>query len=437
MTAKELLMEKGSFKATGVIKNITGEANKVYQKTGWMGSKAEITLDINGRKQKVSVFGGVGHSEFPIRVFQKDAEGKILRDAEGKTVQHQIAVSDYNDNTFAYFDKKEVFEWGEKDAEGKSQKITHISELTEGRFANAILQNKDFLIGKRVQIEGKVKFKPTQNFDKIQTDISFDKIAILKPVEDGKEVVDKFIIDTPIVVNKQAINEVVNGVLPVYVPLYHKYVTPVKRDGKEVKGRTVFVPTTFLVKENGFMALNDSLGFDLEMRKEMLLGKLEPFGNVDFFVFKSLLSNKSGVAEREITVEDLMEDQVWSKFIKIALNAPEHEREERIANTIKAYKLQNPLTVRGEFKQEVDFITPMQVKDKENNNVRDGIMPIDREALEIYSLDKIKEETENKLVQTTQTQSTPIINTPSRPMGAPIPQNVNLDNFDDVSEFPF
>lgn len=436
MTAKELLMERGSFKATGVIKNITGESNKIYQKSGWMGSKAEITLDINGRRQKVSVFGGVGTSEFPIRVFQKDTEGKILRDAEGKTIQHQISVSDYNETSFAFFEKREVFEWGERDAEGKSQKITYISELTDGRFANAILENKDFLIGKRVQVEGTVKFRPTQNFDKIQTDISFDKIAILKPLEDGKEVVDKFVIDTPIIVNKQAINEVVNGVLPVYVPMYHKYVVPLKRDGKDIKGRTVYVPTTFLVKENGFMALNDTLGFDLSMRKDMLLGKLEPFGDSEFFVFKSLLSNKSGVTEREITIDDLMADQVWAKFVKIALSAPESERQEKINNTIKAYKLQNPLTVKGEFKQEVDFITPMQIKDKETNNVRDGIMPIDKEGFEIYSLDKIKEETENKISQP-QPKSEPKINTPSKDMGAPMPTNVDLSNYDDISEFPF
>lgn len=435
MTVKDLMNERGTFLASGVIKNITGEKNKVYEKSGWMGSKCEITLDVNGRRQKIQIFGGVGKNEFPIRVFQKGDDGKILKDSNGKAIQHQIPVDSFDETKFMTFDKKEVIEWGERNDEGKSTKIEYISELTDGRFANAILDNKDMLIGKRVQVRGNASFKPTQNYDKIQTELIPNQIVLLKPVEEGKEVVDKFIINANIIINKEAISNVKDGYLPVYVPMYHKYIKPIKRDGKDVKGRNIYVPMTLVVNEKGFMGLDDNYGYDIESRGIMLLGKINSVcGNEPFSIVKACLSNKSGVVEREINIEELVDDQVYGKFAKKAIK----EGDEAINNFLTMYKSQNPLTVRSEFKQEVQFILPTQYKDKDNNDVvREGILPIDIQSIELYTLEKIKEEDEIINAGKNNTVKPPLPNISTKKVDvAPIPK-VDISEIDDLDSFPF
>jgi hypothetical protein len=429
MTAKELMQQKGEFVATGIIKAINGEKDKLSKK-GWQGTRTEVTLDINGRKQKITVFGGTGKNETKVRVFQKDTEGKILKDAEGKAIQHQINPSEFNPQTFAYFDMKEVLEWGERGEDGKAQKIEYIKELTDGRFANALLDNKDLLIGKRVLVRGDVTFKPTQNYDKIQTDMSIKQIVIQQPLEEGKEVVDKFILNASLIVNKEAIEETVNGYLPVYVPVYHKYVKPIIRDGKEVKGRTVYVPTTFTVKENGFMNIDESFGYPLADRKDMFVSKVTCVtGDEPFSVMRACISNKSGVVEREIKIEELLDDQVYGKFAKRAID------EGTVENFLEVYKKQNPLTVRGEYKQEIDFISPLQMKDEDSVNAREAIFPIDFKSIEVYSLDKIKEEVETQQTQTPQSQEIPKVNTPSKKVQeAPM---LDVNSMTDLDSFPF
>lgn len=429
MTAKELMNQKGEFIATGIIKAINGEKDKISKK-GWQGTRTEITLDINGRKQKITVLGGTGKDEFKVRVFQKDAEGKILKDADGKAIQHQINASEFNPKIFAYFDMKEVLEWGEKGEDGKAQKIEYIKELTDGRFANALLDSKDLLIGKRVLVRGEVTFKPTQNYDKIQTDMSIKQIVIQQPFEEGREVVDKFIINASLVVNKEAIDETVNGYLPVYVPVYHKYVKPIFRDGKEVKGRTVYVPTTFTVKENGFMNIDESFGYSLEDRKEMFVNKVVSMaGDEPFSIMRACISNKSGVVEREIKIEELLDDQVYSRFAKKAI------AEDNVENFLEMYKKQNPLTVRGEYKQEIDFISPLQIKNEDSVTARESIFPIDIKSIEIYSLDKIKEEVETQQTQVPQQQDIPKINTQSRNIQeTPV---LDIGSMTDLDSFPF
>lgn len=429
MTAKELMNQKGEFIATGIIKAINGEKDKISKK-GWQGTRAEITLDINGRKQKITVFGGTGKDEFKVRVFQRDGDGKIMKDAEGKAIQHQINASEFNPQTFAYFDMKEVLEWGEKGEDGKAQKIEYIKELTDGRFANALLDSKDLLIGKRVLVRGEVTFKPTQNYDKIQTDMSIKQIVIQQPLEEGREVVDKFILNASLVVNREAIEETVNGYLPVYVPVYHKYVKPIVRDGKEVKGRTVYVPTTFTVKENGFMNIDESFGYSLEDRKEMFVNKVTSMsGDEPFSIMRVCISNKSGVVEREIKIEELLDDQVYSKFAKKAI------AEDNVENFLEMYKKQNPLTVRGEYKQEIDFISPLQIKNEDSVTARESIFPIDIKSIEVYSLDRIKEEVETQQTQVPQQQDMPKVNTQSRNIQEP--PVLDIGSMTDLDSFPF
>lgn len=389
LTYNDLLIEKGTFKATGTIVNITGEINKTY-KSGWTGSSVEVTLSVNNVKQKIKLFGGTGRNEFDIKVYQLDGEGKIARDGEGKTISMNIPVNQYNPQIHAYFDKKEVIEWGERDAEGKVQKIEHIVELNEARFANSLLENKNMLIGKRVGITGTVKFKPTQKFDKIEANIEMNQI-VLQKVEEGKEYNDMFLVQTPLIVDKSILKEIAkNGGFVGYVPVYHKYMTPITRNNKQVKGRNVYVPFPLTVNSNGFLMLADEVGYTLEDRQDMLFAKVESrTQGADLAIMTSILNYKSGMIEREITVEDLVSDPVYGKFATRALNSPESEREVAIERFKEMYKAQNSATIKGEFKQQIDFLTVNQTRDD-----GDKIYGLPKESFEIYTLEKIKNETE-------------------------------------------
>lgn len=440
LTYVDLLNEKATFKASGTIVNITGEVNKTY-KTGWTGSNAEITLSVNNVKQKIKIFGGTGKNEFDVKVYQLDGEGKIARDGEGKTISKKIPASQYNPQIHACFDKKEVIEWGERNAEGKTQKIEHIVELTDARFANALLANKDMLIGKRVGVSGNVKFKPTQKFDKIEANIELSQIVIQK-VEEGKEYNDFFVIQSPLIIDKSVLKGIAtNEGFVGYVPVYHKYITPIIRNNKEVVGRNVYVPFSLTVNSNGFLMLSDAVGYTLEDRQEMLIGKVETkTQGADLAIMTSILNYKSGMIEREITVEDLATDPVYGKFATRALNAPADQREEAIKKFKEMYKAQNPATVKGEFKQQIDFLTVNQTRDD-----GDKVYGIMKEAFEIYSLDKIKQESEmmeskksgNNVNTQTNTFQQPKVqtqNTSSSPAPVAPPTDINDFGYD---EFPF
>lgn len=425
----DLLMERGTFKARGTIVSITGESNKQY-KSGWIGSLAEITIMINGVKQKVKVFGGVGKNEFKINVFQLDGEGKIAKDGNGKSIKTSISVDQFNPSNHVTYDRKEVIEWGERDSEGKAQKIEHISELTDGRFANAILSKKESLIGKKVGLSGTVKFKPTQKFDKMEANMEISQITIL---QEDSPVSDTFLIQNPMIVDKSTVGSILtNKGLVVYVPVYHKYLTPITRDGKEVKGRNVYVPLSMTVNENGFMmqSIDD---VTLEDREFIFRNKLEVKSQgTPLAIFTGLINYKSGMIEREITVQELIGDNVYGKFAKEVLDGTRDEEGFK-----KMYKAQNPATVKGEFKQQMDFLSVHCTKD-----LGDKIFPIAPEAFEIYSLEKIKEETESMEAVKPQPQqqayTTPKVNTVKTSEIAPpqsAPQGIEDFNFED--EFPF
>lgn len=437
MTGIDLMKQRGEFAVTGIIKNINGEANKVYP-SGWVGSNATITLDVNGRTQKVNVFGGVGKSEFQIRVLMRGADGKAVKGADGKAIVQYINVDDYNPETFMYFDEKSVIEWGERDSTGRAQRIDHFSELTDGRFANRLLEKKEELIGKRVMIRGDVSFRPTQNYDKIQTDLTVKQITYLRPIEEGSEVVDKFVLNTPVVLNKETLDSINDGVIKGYVPVYHKYLQPKMVNGKEQKGRTVYAQMDFLVKPNGFMAIDETLGFDIPSRKIMLENKINIVSEgTPFVVAKVCLSNKSGSVARDIKIEELLDDPVYGV---IAKNSIENNN---VENFLTMYKKQNPATVRSEYRQEVDFITILQYTE-ENQAARDCVFGIDPNAIEFYTLDKLRDEDEAiKLNKPMPQQSAPTqtatINTPKRETNPLPPQptvDVNQEGFN-PDEFPF
>lgn len=440
LTFNDLLMEKGTFKATGTIVAINGESNKEY-KSGFVGSTAEITLTVNGVKQKVKIFGGIGKSETKVNVFQKDGEGKVAKDGNNKAIKQSIFADQFNPAIHLSFEKKEVMEWGERGEDGKANKIEHISELTSGRFANQILAKKDFLIGKRVTVEGTIRFKPTQKYDKIEANIEISKITLQK-VEEGKTYKDMFLIQTPIIVDKSGINTIEsNKGLIGYVPVYHKYIKPITKEGKEVKGRNVYVPFAFTVNDNGFMMMSADGGYSVEDRAMMLSGKLESKSQgAPFAIFTGILNYKSGMIEREITVEELADDPTYGFFAKRALNSPSETREQEVAKFKEMYKAQNPATVKGEFKQQIDFLTVNQVLE-----FGDKVAGIARESFEVYNLAKIKEEDEimnqaKEATKTTQTQTNNVMpnvatNNTSKVSAPSEVADISSFNFED--DFPF
>lgn len=435
ITHQEILREKGEFKANGIIKNISGEIGKVY-KSGWIGNSIELVLQINDTKQKIKIFGGDISHENKITVFQKDSEGKIMKDANNKAIMLKIKPSEFIDENYITFDKKEVIEWGERTSEG-TNKVTHISELTSGRFAKAIMEHKDMLIGKKVSVKGNVSFKPTMNFDKIEANMDVSSITILSSDEDNLEKNHFFIMETPVIIPKPDLDKnLKEGKIFSFVPIYHKYIKPVIKDGKEQKGRNVFVPMYLDVEDNGFMGLPKGL-FSVEARGKILISKIEQkIYQTDIAVMRAMLIYKSGMVERDIEVSDLVDDPVYSSFAKEALSVKdEKEREEACKKVKELYRATNPSTIKGEFKQKIDFCNITQ--DRESQG--DKIAGITWDLVEKYTLEQIKKDTEMMENNTTKednksttagipTNKTSDIPAPSAPTG--------IGDFDD-DEFPF
>lgn len=430
MNFNDLLFERGSFRARGKVVAITGESNKVY-KSGWTGSSVEITLMVNNTKQKVKIFGGVGKNEFDVKVFQLDGEGKIAKDGEGKAIFSFIKPNDFDPATQTSFDRKEVLEWGDRNEEGKATKIEYISELTSGRFANAILSNKELLIGKTVALTGSVRFKPTQKFDKVEVDMDLSQIVFIKQ-EGDKVLNDFFLIQTHMIVDKSSLETLEkDNVLRTYIPVYHKYLTPIQKNGKEVKGRNVYVPLALTVNENGFMN-QPADQVTMEDRVEIFGNKINVKSQgTPLAILSGMINYKSGMIEREITVEELVGDPVYGKMARQVVDGTRTEESFKIM-----YKAQNPATVKGEFKQQMDFITI-----ECNKEIGDKIFGISPDSFEIYSLEKIKEEVESKEIQKPKdevkaTVVTPKVNTVKTTEIAP-PEINNINDFDFSEEFPF
>lgn len=439
LTHKDILNDKAKFVAFGTITDISGESNKAY-KSGWTGSSAEITMMVDGRKQKVKVFGGVGKDEFKVRVFTVGADGKAVRDGNDKAVQTEIFAKDYNPNVHMTFDKREVIQWGERDAENKAKKIEIISELTDGRFADKLIALKSDLIGKRVKVSGDINFKPTQKYDKLEANMSVKQIVIQEVVE-GKEVKDRFFIETPIVIEKKSLtNTTKEGFVNCFVPVYHKFETPQIVDGRELKGRNVFIPISFTANMNGFIGLPAEGFFDMETRTNILTGKLDARSNgFDLAIARTILNYKSGMIERDVTLEELAQDPIYATMVSAVLSMPDGEAKDiETAKILGAYKLINPMTVKGEFKQQIDFINITQQR-----NGSDVVAPIEQSCFEIMTLQKIGEELESRKNQTTPTQkaytappATKVQSVNTSHVAEPVAPITSIEDFND-DEFPF
>lgn len=436
ITHQEILREKGEFKANGIIKNISGEISKVY-KSGWVGNSIELVLQINDTKQKIKIFGGDVSHENKITVFQKDSEGKIMKDANNKSIMLKIKPSEFSDENYITFDKKEVLEWGERTSDG-ANKITHISELTAGRFAKAIMEKKDMLIGKKVSVRGSVSFKPTMNFDKIEANMDVSSITILASDEENLEKNHFFIMETPIIIPKPDIDKnLKEGKIFSFVPIYHKYLKPIIKDGKEQKGRNVFVPMYLDVEDNGFMGLPKGL-FSVEDRGKILISKIEQKTyQTDISVMRAMLVYKSGMVERDIEVSDLVDDPVYSTFAKQALSEQdEAKREEECKKVKELYKATNPSTIKGEFKQKIDFCNITQ--DRESSG--DKIAGITWDLVEKYTLEQIKKDTEmmENNAPKEDNKSSKVEIPSNKTSNIPAPENIptGIGDFDD-DEFPF
>lgn len=435
MTHQEILREKGEFKANGIIKNISGEISKIY-KSGWVGNSVELVLQINDTKQKIKIFGGDITHENTITVFQKDSEGKLMKDGNNKSIMLKIKPSEFREESYVTFDKKEVIEWGERNSDG-ANKITHISELTSGRFAKAIMENKNMLIGKKVSVRGSVSFKPTMNFDKIEANMDVSSITILSSDEENLEKNHFFIMETPIIIPRPDMEKnLKDRKIFSFVPIYHKYIKPVIKDGKEQKGRNVFVPMYLDVEDNGFMGLPSGL-FSVDDRGKILISKIEQkIYQTDIAVMRAMLIYKSGMVERDIEVSDLVDDPVYSTFAKEALSkTTEFEREEACKKVKELYKATNPSTIKGEFKQKIDFCNITQ--DRESNG--DKIAGITWDLVEKYTLEQIKKDTEMMENSTSKENNNTVKvgissnNTSDIPAPSSVPTGIN--DFDD--EFPF
>lgn len=439
MTFQEILNGKKDFVATGIIKNITGEADKIY-KSGWQGSSAEITLIVNNTTQKIKVFGGTGKNEFPINVFLVDGEGKILKDDKEKAVRTQIKADEFDPKKHVTFDTREVMKWGERDSEGKPTKISYISELTEGRFANSLLEHKEEIIGKRVGIRGTFNFRPTQKYDKIEVNMSVNRITLLDDIDDTmKHKPDEFILNLPMVINKTYVDKILdnldkdgNGVLHCYVPVYHKYVDGEKENKK---GRNVFVSTPITLQKNGFLGVVESIA-DLPLRVDLFKNRLNYGTNgTDFVMCKAGIRYKSGVVERQITINDLLQDPIYGGHAKkIMAIEDEDVREVRINNFIEMYKVQNPMTVKGEFVQKIDFGNIIQVKNSESGLVEDVLVGINPQVIEFYTLEKIKTEDES-MEQKKEIQSNPVPKVKTT-YTQPAPPAPEIESYD-ADDFPF
>lgn len=444
-TYKDILNERDSFIAIGVITDITGEKDKKSSKEGskWVGSNANIIMLINGKKQTIKVWGGTCDSTPKIKVFLKDNDGKIKRDGNNKAIQQKINTVSYNENEHLCFDKIEAIEWGDRDASGKATKITHLSELTDGAFANALLDNKSQFIGKRVKISGSTQYKIADKKESTEISASLKQIVFQK-VEDGKEYNDRFVFETSIILNTNTLDKIdENRVVNAYVPVYVPYDVPKIVNGVEQKGRNVFTAMNFSVEDNGFLGLKDTLGFSISQRATIMKNRINVLAqNAELVAGRFLLSNKSGMTERTVTFEDICKDPVYDELTKSILDMPDGtEKEEEKQKMLDAYKSINPATVKSEFIQKINFINICQDKD----TCRDKIAGLDSSAIEIKSIQQIKEEIENnngKKNNSTGAENPNIpningVNTGKGDIKPPSSAPSNLDDIDDDDAFPF
>jgi hypothetical protein len=440
LTGKEVLQQAKKIQVYGVIKNIEGDINKVSKKVGtngnptWVGTIATITVQVNGVNQKIRVMGCTLDGETlateykynKVKAFALDGSGNIMKDDSGKSISSEIFPAHYNPTTQLVMDRRAVREFtGALTEDGKKEFISHIDEITVGRFATSLINNKSMLIGKQVIINGMAQFKPNQDFTKIDLDIELKTIT-LRQADEKKEFKEGFRVTSPILMHTSALSDCMGELVKAknigkeleevktqtLVPVYHKYLTPLKRDGKEIKGRTVYVPMTLDMTNKNILKM---VGTNMDMFKKLSLFKkmlmVETGNREGYIAINADMSYKSGVVQRDINMEDLKEDPIFLEDYIAWVNASTQEEKEEIkSNTMIAYKSINPTSVRGEYQQSLEFITFLSNRETANEFAMVG-----EDLFEIYSLDKIKQE--NEMIAG---------NTPT-PTPTPTPQKVVIE----------
>ena len=150
---------------------------------------------------------------------------------------------------------------------------------------------------------------------------------------------------------------------------------------------------------------------------------------------KAGIRYKSGVIERQITINDLLQDPIYGGHAKkIMAIEDEDVREVRINNFIEMYKVQNPMTVKGEFVQKIDFGNIIQVKNSESGLVEDVLVGINPQVIEFYTLEKIKAEDET-MEQKKEIQSNPVPKVKTT-YTQPAPPAPEIESYD-ADDFPF
>ncbi|MGL5647018.1 MAG: hypothetical protein ACRDDY_04140 [Clostridium sp.] len=452
----------------GTITNIEADVNKVSKKEGkngvptWVGTITTITLKVNGTTQKIRVMGCTldgdkKETEYiwnKVKAFAIDGNGDILKGDDGKAIFSEIFPAKYNPATQKIMDRKTVREFtGNVLPDGKKECLYHLDEITTGRYATKLYENKSMLIGKQVIINGNMKFEPNQDATKVDLNIDLNSITI-RNANEKREFKEGFRVVAPIILHTSAVldgmGEVVKAQnagkeidelkIQALAPVYHKYLTPMKRDGKEIKGRTVYVPMQLDITNKNFLGMGKIEGFDffkkLDLFKKVILGETQ--GAEGYIAINTDMSYKSGVIQRDIDMEDLKDDPIFVEEYISYVNATTQEEKDRIkADTMSAYKAINPTSVRGEFKQSLEFVSYVANKDSGNQYAVIG-----EDAFEIYSLDKIKKEVEIIKGGATQPTPTPVaqpkveaVNISSIP--EPSMASTGISDDDMADEFPF
>lgn len=426
--SNDLIHERVNCKVWGVVENIETKLNQ-FSKNNWNYNNCTITVKINDSKQYISFMSGTGKNEFDIEVFKIDKDGEMIRDKDNKCVKQKIKIDNFDETKHVFYNKKEIIEWGDSDDTGKNKKITYISELSIGRFIEKLDEIKKDIIGKTVQIAGTVKWKVNKMNSKITQNIEINTITLLK--DNGKQKKQGFIIESPMIIPKHQLDDIVNTKSIVgYIPSYHKYVNPIRKNDKIINGRNVFLPYNFVVNNDGFMLQSADCGFGLDVKSSILKKKIELKSNgTEMAIVIALLNYKNGVSQREITIDDLKDDPIYNELVQQSELMDGDDKKTFQENIVEMYKAQNPATVRGEYNNFIEFVAISQVA-----KFGDVIFGIEPQMFELYSAEKIlQEELE---LENTKNNTNIIPNIPKKELNKPTPPVVNLDEFND-EEFPF
>lgn len=354
----ELTKKSGVAVVNGTILSIDGTIEEKF-KSGFCGTKVRIKVQIGDRVQSMDIFGGAGASTPMLEgVMQKGADGKAIKGEDGKAIRMSIKPSQFDNTKHMYMKMLEVAEWIGK------EKKTHFECVNEDLFGQALIKNKDMLIGKRVAIKAKSTWKFNQG--KFELNIVPQKINIIEKKEND---VDRFIVETNLIVNKENLGNMMDGKLPVFVPVWRNFDSPKMVNGFKQTGRNVWVGTNLDINKNNFMNLTDDVS-KLDRRIKMFAMTLSNNAPESQFVaMRGLLNYQSGNVSQEIDIKDLVEDAFFGEDVRAALSlTDEEEKKKKIDVLMMEYKSLYPNTVVSKWINKVELLNVATLSEKETES---------------------------------------------------------------------